>query len=308
MKVLIAGELNPDLILSGYRIYPAPGKEVVVDDLSLTLGSASAICAMGLARLGEAVSFLGKVGRDPWGDFCVQQLADAGIDTSRMIRSENLKTGITVSLTSSADRALITYLGAIASLQGSDIGEQALDGVRHIHISSYYLQQGLRPDCRAVCAAAHARGISTSLDPGYDPAEAWGEDVIEVLQEVDIFLPNEVELRGITGCDSPEDGLRTIANGQTLTLAKLGRAGCMALDEGDFVRVPAFPMDSIDTTGAGDSFNAGFIYAWLRNYPLRDAMRIASAAGAISTMGLGGTGKQASAEEVTLLCQHAAKS
>jgi sugar/nucleoside kinase (ribokinase family) len=308
LKVLIAGELNPDLILSGYRIYPAPGKEVVVDDLSLTLGSASAICAMGLARLGEAVSFLGKVGRDPLGDFCVQQLADAGIDTSRMIRSESLKTGITVSLTSSADRALITYLGAIASLQGSDIGEQALEGVRHIHISSYYLQQGLRPDCRAVFAAAHARGISTSLDPGYDPAEAWGEDVIEALQEVDIFLPNEVELRGITGCDSPEDGLRAIANGRTLTVAKLGRAGCMALEEGDFVRVPAFPMECIDTTGAGDSFNAGFIYAWLRNYPLREAMRIASAAGAISTMGLGGTGKQASAEEVALLCQHAGKS
>lgn len=308
MKVLIVGELNPDLILSGYRIYPTPGKEVLVDDLSLTLGSASAICAMGLARLGETVSFLGKVGRDPWGDFCVRQLAEAGIDTSRMIRSDNLKTGITVSLTSTTDRALITYLGAIASLRGSDIGEHALEDVRHVHVSSYYLQQGLRSDCRAVFAAARARGISTSLDPGYDPAETWGEDVVEVLQEVDIFLPNEVELQAITGCRSPEDGLRAIANGRTLTVVKLGKAGCMALDEGDFVRVPAFPMKSIDTTGAGDSFNAGFIYAWLRSYPLRDAMRTASAAGAISTLGLGGTGKQASAKEVELLCQHAGKS
>ena len=308
MSVLIVGELNPDLILSGYRIYPAPGKEVLVDNLSLTLGSASAICAMGLARLGEQVAFLGRVGRDPWGDFCVEQLKAAGIDTSRMIRCQNLNTGITVSLTSTADRALITYLGAIAALRASDFGEEALEGMRHAHISSYYLQQGLRPDCGEVFARARRHHVSTSLDPGYDPAETWGSDIVEVLREVDVFLPNEVELRAITGRETPEDGLRAIANGHTLTIVKLGPAGCMTIENDEFVRVPTFPVDSVDTTGAGDSFNAGFIYAWLRGYPLQKAMRIASAAGAISTLGLGGTGKQASAQEVESLCQHAARS
>jgi sugar/nucleoside kinase (ribokinase family) len=303
LKILVIGELNPDLILSGYRIYPEPGKEVVVDDLSLTLGSASAICAMGLARLGEEVAFFGKVGRDPWGEFCVQELEKAAIDTTRMIRSAESKTGITVSLTTATDRALITYPGAIADLRGSDFSERALEGVQHVHISSYYLQRGLRPDCRAIFAAAHRRGISTSLDPGYDPAETWGEDVIEVLREVDVFLPNEVELRGITGCTSDEDGLRRIANGTTLMVAKLGKSGCITLDAGSLVKVPAIPVDSVDTTGAGDSFNAGFLYAWLRRYPLRDAMHFASATGAISTLGLGGTGKQASAEEAHQLCQ-----
>ncbi|MCL4853074.1 MAG: carbohydrate kinase family protein, partial [Bryobacteraceae bacterium] len=67
MKILVAGELNPDLILQGYEIFPTPGKEILVDDLNLTMGSASAICAMGLARLGNRVSFLAKVGKDPWG-------------------------------------------------------------------------------------------------------------------------------------------------------------------------------------------------------------------------------------------------
>jgi sugar/nucleoside kinase (ribokinase family) len=308
LKVLIVGELNPDLILSGYRIYPAPGKEVLVDKLSLTLGSASAICAMGLARLGVQVSFLGRVGRDPWGDFCLQQLEDAAIDTSRMIRSETPNTGITVSLTSSADRALITYLGAIAALRGSDFNEDALDSVDHVHISSYYLQQGLRPDCREIFDTARRHGISTSLDTGYDPAETWGADVIDVLREVDVFLPNEVELAAITGCAAPEDGLRAIANGHTLTVVKLGTAGCMAFGNDEFLRVPAFPVESVDTTGAGDSFNAGFIYARLHGYPLREAMRVASAAGAISTLGLGGTGKQATAGEVEQLCQRAAGS
>jgi len=303
LKVLIIGELNPDFILSGYRVFPAPGKEVLVDNLSRTLGSASAICAMGLARLGEQVSFVGKVGHDPWGDFCVQQLQDAGIDTSGMIRSHKVTTGITISLTSPADRTLITYLGATAALSASDFGEDALQGMRHVHISSYYLQQALRPECGEVFAAAHRRGLSTSLDPGYDPAETWGDDIVDVLREVDIFLPNEVELRAISGCDCPEDGLRRIANSRTLTVAKLGTGGCMALHDGDLMRVPAFKVESIDTTGAGDSFNAGFIYGWLRGYPLQKAMRIASAAGAISTLGLGGTGKQASALEVEQLCQ-----
>src|SRR5581483_611878 len=163
-------------------------------------------------------------------------------------------------------------------------------------------------DCGRVFARARHQGASTSLDPGYDPAEAWGADILEVLREVDLFLPNEVELRAITGRDTPEDGLRAIANGHTLTIVKLGTAGCMALENDAFVRAPAFPVDSVDTTGAGDSFNAGLVYAWLRGYPLLKAMRIASAAGAISTLGLGGTGKQASAEEVESLCEHGVRS
>lgn len=297
MRFLIIGELNPDLILQGYRTFPSAGREVLVEDAVLALGSASAICAAGLARLGNRVSFAAKVGRDMWGDFCLEALSNAGVDVSSVIRDPAVKTGLTVSITSSRDRALVTYTGAIAALRASDIEEAVLAGFQHLHISSYYLQEGLRPGCRALFAAAHAHGLSSSLDPGYDPSERWGPDILGTLSEVDVFLPNEVELRAISGCEDPVEALRALSNGRTLTVAKLGAAGCMALEGRQVILTPAFPVQPVDTTGAGDSFNAGFLHAWLRKRPLAEALRFAAACGAISTLGPGGTGHQATEQQ-----------
>lgn len=298
MNILVVGELNPDLVMEGYRSFPALGKEVLVDDLVLALGSASAICAAGLARLGNNVAFAGKVGADSFGDFCMEALAATGVDTAYVVRDSSTKTGLTVSITSSRDRALVTYSGAIGVFRVSDIAENAWQGRGHLHTSSYFLQESLRPECKEMLKSAHARGLTTSLDPGYDPSEEWSRDLIETLTEVDVFFPNEVELRGITGATEIEEGLRKLGNGRTLTVAKLGRDGCMALLDGVPLHVPAHPVDPVDTTGAGDSFNAGFLHAWLAGRDLESSMRFAAVCGALSTLGAGGTGHQPTADEV----------
>jgi sugar/nucleoside kinase (ribokinase family) len=297
MRFLVIGELNPDLILRDYHSFPSPGHEVLVEDLSLTLGSASAICAAGLARLGNAVRFGGKVGADQWGDFCTGFLSGAGIDVAHVKRDPGVKTGLTVSLTCSADRALVTYLGAISSFCAADLDGAVMDGCTHLHMSSYYLQDGLRSGCRSLFAEAHARGMTTSLDPGFDPAEGWDGGLREVLREVDVFFPNEVELRGVGGSEDFVECLRRLENGRTLTVAKLGADGCLALDRGVPLKVPAFPATAVDTTGAGDSFNAGFLHAWCRQYSLAQALRFAAACGALSTRAMGGAASQATAEE-----------
>jgi sugar/nucleoside kinase (ribokinase family) len=292
LRILVIGELNVDLILKGYRDFPTPGKEVLIEDYFLTLGSASAICAMGLARLGDHVSFLGKVGCDEWGEFCIQALAGRGIDVYRVARVPELKTGVTVSVSSASDRALITYLGSIVALRGEDIGEDLFDGFGHLHISSYYLQENLRPACRELFARAHKRGLTTSLDPGFDPSEKWAPDILETLKEVDVFFPNEVELRALSRTEDPADGLRALENGVTQTVAKLGPAGAMALRGDTPLRVPAPVITPVDTTGAGDSFNAGFLHAWLVRKPLEMCLRYGIACGSMSTLGLGGTASQ----------------
>ena len=298
MRILVIGELNPDLILRGYDQFPTLGKEVLVEDLILTLGSASAICAAGLARLGNEVSFLGKVGRDAWGDFCIDALAERGVDTSLIIRDPALKTGLTASITSARDRALVTYLGAISSLRTADIHLDILTRFQHLHGSSYYLQPKLQDGLRELHAAAHERGLTTSLDPGFDPSETWGRELIRTLEEVDLFLPNEVELSALTGSSDPVEALRSIRNGRTLTVLKLGLAGSVALQGDTPVRVPAIPVQPVDTTGAGDSFNAGFIHAWKRGAPLREAMRFGSVCGGFSTLGLGGVAAQPTEAQV----------
>lgn len=297
-SVLIAGEVNPDLLLQGYQAFPALGKEVLVDDFVSTLGSASAICAAGLARLGTPVAFVGKVGADVWGDFCTNALKTLGVDVSRIRRDPSLKTGVTVSVTSEADRALITYLGAIVALRGSDVTDEMLAGFDHLHVSSYFLQGGMRRSSRELFERATAKGLTTSLDPGFDPSERWDRDLIDTLQTVDLFFPNEVELAAVTGEPDPAEALARLDNGRTRTIAKLGADGCAAREQGRLVRIKAFSVTAVDTTGAGDSFDAGFLHAWLRGSQLRDCLRYGAACGALSTRAVGGTPAQATAAEV----------
>ncbi len=296
-RILVAGELNVDLILRNYQAFPTVGREVLVEDAELTLGSASALCASGLARLGNAVSFIGKVGSDSWGETCIRSLGRLHVDTSRVIADPNLKTGITVSLSSPGDRALVTYLGAIPELRAEDVLNAGLEGFDHLHISSFYLQHHLRTGVAGLFAEAHRQGLTTSLDPGCDPEGKWNGGLVEALREVEVFLPNEVELAGITRCANPEEALQKLANGRTLTVAKLGSQGCAAIEGGRLLRVPAFPVRPVDTTGAGDSFNAGFLHSWLRRNPLREAMEFAAACGALSTLASGGSAGQPTEEK-----------
>jgi sugar/nucleoside kinase (ribokinase family) len=300
-KVLVAGEVNVDLILQGYRAFPSPGKEVLVEDCALTLGSASIICAAGMARLGRPVAFVGRAGRDVFGDYCTREMRDLGIDVSPVIRDEAMKTGVTASIASPRDRALVTFLGSIASLQPEDVPDALLAGYQHLHVSSYYLQERLRPGCRELFGRARQLGLTTSLDPGFDPAERWDDDLRATLAEVDLFFPNEVELAGLGGHDDPVQALRRLSNGRTRIVAKLGPAGCLTLDDGAPLRVPAFPAVAIDTTGAGDSFNAGFLHAYLEGAPLPDCLAWGAACGALSTRGLGGTAAQATTDEALAL-------
>jgi|SRR5438270_7613949 len=303
--VLVVGEINVDLILHGAHALPTPGKEVLVDDVVTTLGSASAICASGLARLGTPVAFLGKLGADAWGEYCLEAMVSAGIDVTQVIHDPALKTGLTVSITSPRDRALVSYPGSIRALRAEDVPETAWAGAQHLHVSSYYLQEALRPGCKSLFARARAAGLSTSLDPGFDPGEGWGEDIVETLAEVDLFFPNEVELRAISGGSDVGDALRRLDNGRTRTVAKLGAEGCMTLEGGRPLALPAFRVEPLDTTGAGDSFDAGFLHAWLEDRPLVECLRWGAACGALSTRGLGGTARQAFPDEVEQLLARA---
>jgi sugar/nucleoside kinase (ribokinase family) len=175
-KVLVAGELNVDIMLQGYHSFPEPGKEVLVDDCLMVLGSASAICAMGLLKLGDPVAFLGKVGDDAWGRFCVECLAERGADVSRVVRDPGIKTGVTVAITSPRDRALVSFLGSIAALRADDVHDAAFAGFHHLHVSSYYLQEGLRPGLRNLFTRARRLGLTASLDPGFDPSCAGSRE------------------------------------------------------------------------------------------------------------------------------------
>jgi sugar/nucleoside kinase (ribokinase family) len=301
-RVLVVGEINVDLICQGYHSFPTPGREVLVDDFQMVLGSASAICAMGLARLGTPVTFFGKVGDDPTGHFCLDAMRERGIDLASVVVDPELKTGVTVAITSPVDRALVSFLGSIAALGEKDVPRALFQAADHLHVSSYYLQEALRPGVATLFREAHAAGLTTSLDPGFDPSERWEPDMLETLSHTDVFFPNEVELRALTRQGDPEEAVRSMQRGSTRVVAKLGAAGAMAIDDdGRVVHVPAPAIEVVDTTGAGDSFDAGFLHSWLGGAGLADCLRLGVACGALSTRGLGGTARQPDIQEARTL-------
>ncbi len=301
-RILVVGELNVDLIASGMPAFPALGQEVLAGALYTVMGSSSAICAAGMARLGAKVDFLGKVGIDYYGDFVIGELRRLGVGTTLIIRDNVTRTGITISLTYPEDRAMITYLGCISELRLEDINTSILRRYRHLHVGSYFLQRRLRPGLPKLFRYAHRAGLSVSLDTGHDPDERWGDDeLLTLLKQVDIFLPNEEETRAIAGVEDTEAALRRLAEYARLVVVKRGPAGAMTLQDGEVLHVPGFQVDAVDTTGAGDSFGAGLVYARVvLDLPLEEALRFANACGALSTTGFGGTAAQPTLEQVQL--------
>jgi sugar/nucleoside kinase (ribokinase family) len=173
IDVLVVGELNVDLILTG-DVTPGFGQaEKLVEDATLTLGSSSAIFACGAARLGLKVAFIGKVGDDDFGRVVLRSLAERGVDTAGVVVDPTIKTGLSVILSRPDDRAILTHLGSIAALRYAEIDQSLLLRACHLHLGSYFLLDSLRPDVTQLFAEAHRQGLTTSLDTNYDPQENW---------------------------------------------------------------------------------------------------------------------------------------
>jgi sugar/nucleoside kinase (ribokinase family) len=295
--MVVVGELNADLIVAG-DVTPAFGQvEKLVDDATLTIGSSSAIFACGVAKLGLRVAFIGKVGDDIFGHFMKQSLAARGIDVSGVIVDPTLKTGLTIILSRSDDRALLTYLGSISALTYADVDLSLLDRARHVHLGSYYLLDGLRPDCPRLFAEAKQRGLTVSIDTNYDPSEQWQGGLMETLAHVDVFLPNEVELHAISRQPDTESALRAMHQRVGLVAVKQGAKGATAIHNGALITAGSIPVSVVDTTGAGDSFDAGFVYGYLNGWQIADALRMGCICGALSTRAAGGTSAQATLQE-----------
>jgi sugar/nucleoside kinase (ribokinase family) len=290
--VAVIGELNVDLVASGLNSAPVLGREVLAEDFQTVLGSASAIFACGAARLGHPVSFFCRVGNDEYGRFCLDCLEKAGISTENVRIVPTSKTGVTISLSTRSDRALVTVLGTISELRYNDLDLQALQGHSHLHMTSFFLQTALRPSFPRILRHARKRGLTTSFDPNSDPLSSWGSDVWRVVDETTILFINEEEALHLTRKTNVKQALAHLAERAPCVVIKLGARGAIAAADGEIVSAPPFKVSPLDTTGAGDSFAAGFVHAFLSGRDLRGCLVEGNACGALSTLQVGGTGGQ----------------
>lgn len=290
-KLLVVGELNVDLILNNIQAFPHLGKEMIADEMDICLGSSSAIMAANSAAMGVDTTFCGVVGKDYFGDFILSELEQKSVNCLHVKRIDDQKTGCTLVMNFGQDRANVTYQGAMNALTISDIPFRESAIYQHLHVSSLFLQKGIRNDIQEIFINARAAGMTTSLDLQWDPAEQWAFDYAQCLPYVDVFMPNESELLALTGTDSVSSAVERIRPYLNILALKMGRNGSTGIQGEQYLTLPAFEVPQfVDAIGAGDSFNAGFVRKYIAGASLEECLREGNLMGALNTTGAGGTG------------------
>jgi sugar/nucleoside kinase (ribokinase family) len=288
--VTIVGEINLDLILYGLPQEMPVERELLASGFEVTLGSSSAIVAHNLAALGMKVGFVTRIGNDDFGRLALERLAESGVDLTHVQKGVGTSgTGVTILLPHDRDRHMFTYLGTIAELTAESLPMEYLTAGRHFHLSSLYLQKALQPGLVELLRGLKAAGMTISLDTNDDPDGTWGGILNDILEFVDVLLPSEGELMRMTSTENLDAALAVMGKRVPLIVVKCGARGALVYQDGKSVSVPGLSVVPVDTIGAGDSFNAGFISAWVRGASAVEAARMGNVTGALSTQGAGGT-------------------
>lgn len=287
--LVVVGDANPDVLIAGAPATPPYGQtETLVTAGTLALGGSAAIVAHGAACLGLSTALVAAVGRDAAGDFVLDALSTAGVNIRHVVRQDSEPTALTVCLSGpDGDRAILTAAGCLTHFEPSQ-----LPRARHVHAAAYFLQPHLAKRLPSLFTDARRNGATTSLDTNYDPAARW-ELAPGMLEACDYLLLNEAEALALTRTDTVEQAMANLVVAGA-TIIKLGRNGAIASHGGVIHHARSTPVDVVDTVGAGDSFDAGFIAGLLSTGDLDDALALGCACGALSTLAAGGTSAQPS--------------
>ncbi len=287
--VSVVGELNLDLIFYGLPEKLELEREHLANDLSITLGSSSAIFTHNFTLLGNKVGFSSTIGSDPLGEICLQKLGECGVDLTHVRKLKGKTTGLTVILPQRKQRYILTYPGTMHEMSLKDLDLSYVFSAKHLHVSSYFLHKALRPEMIELFRRAKEAGLTTSLDTNDDPEGRWSSDVLLLLKYVDILMPNENEACKLARTDDVNQAAETLSQKVPLVVIKRGSQGAI-LREGK-IKLSAFPpvTDMVDAVGAGDTFDAGFIHQFIRGAKIEDCLKFANIIGALSITRAGGT-------------------
>ncbi|QEE29812.1 carbohydrate kinase family protein [Terriglobus albidus] len=289
LDLVVLGETNLDLILYGLEEELPIEREVLAKDFRMTLGGSSSILAHNLAALGCRVGFITKVGGDPLGAIALERLHEVGVDLPLGVVHAQSQTGVTILLHHGATRRILTYPGVMAELTVAEIDREYLRQAKHLHISSLFLQRGLHAGLPELCRDLRASGCTVSLDTNDDPDDQWGSILDSMLDAIDLLLPNDDEALRMTRCDNLDEAIDRLARRVPVVAVKQGRSGSVVRQGSQCWHIPAISVAAVDTIGAGDSFNAGFLKAFLAEEPLPICAAMGNVAAALSTQRPGGT-------------------
>jgi sugar/nucleoside kinase (ribokinase family) len=265
------------------------GTTTFVESIEYRLGGNAANTSSALAILGVAVRLVGAVGSDQPAEFVLGRLTSCGVDIQRVIRKAKPTATSVALIDPSGQRQFFHRLGASedAFAEPIQFTDEFCEGASHFHLASLFVVPHLRKNAAKMLADAKRAGLTTSFDTNWDPKGEWLAAVRNCLPHIDIFFMNADEARELTGVrDVPAAADVLIAGGVSLVVVKLGDRGC-AMYGREQIACPAFSVDAIDTTGAGDCFVAGFLAARQQSLPLSEVGHFANAVGALSVQKIG---------------------
>lgn len=304
LDVTVVGDSCVDILMYGLSEELPCERELLATEMAIRIGGSGAITSHNLAALGTSTGFITALAGDEFGRLCHAELNSAGVDLSRCVRPSEARAGVTVHLQHKELRHMFTYAGTIFELGFDDLDFDYLANARHLHMPSYYLQRALTPRIPELFAKLKGAGLTISLDPNDDPANTWDRCILDALPFVDILIPNEREACLIAADPDLDRAIASLRKLVPLLIIKRGSNGASAYTRYDEWHAPAEPVQIIDAVGAGDSFNAGFLHAWLQERDIKRALAFGNICGAASTRMSGGT--SAFREHAALQKMHAA--
>lgn len=286
--VFIYGDVNVDIIIPGVEKFPEPGQEDITDTMETYVGGGAALFTLGLGKLGLKPVFQGSLGEDCYGKFILEEFHKSNVDNSLLCFSRKHKTGISLSFTNEKDRSFLTYRGTNEEINLGDIDLDQVKQARHIHVTGYEGRRNHGEYLKLLKEVKELQDVSVSFDVGWDASGEWYEGIYELFPFIDVLFMNETEAIHYGRKAEAREAIGEFAAQAKIAVAKLGKKGSLACMGREFFQAAPFQVKAVDTTGAGDSFNAGFLYGYLKGKSLTECLSIGNACGALSVTAYGG--------------------
>jgi ribokinase len=290
--VTVFGDINVDVLMP-VACYPESGEDAMASSLTIRQGGSGANTAIVLSKLGLPVQMVGRTGDDQWGEIARQSLLEFGVDARAVSRDPLISTGlIFIPVAESGERTLFSYRGANASIAVDHIQSALIEPVRFLHLSGYiFLRSPQREAAWRLVELARQAEARISLDSGIAPAAQAQSELVKLLPQLSLLVLGVPEAKSLTGAITQDEAVQALLElGVDLVGLKLGSHGCLIADSDRSIILPPFPVQAVDTTGAGDAFSAGLIYSQLKSFNLACAGIFANALGGLATTVLGGGG------------------
>ena len=291
-QVVCLGILVADVYGKPVDEWPERGRLSTVDEMGMGLGGCAANTGQCLIKLGVDTAIMGKVGNDGFGRFCTDTLIEAGANTSGIVVDTAPGTSATmVMIDSSGERTFLHYPGANGRLRADELDFGVITNCRIFHCAGALVMGGFDGEPMAECLRrAQEAGVTTALDTVYNDKSGWITKLEPCLQHTDVFLPSLAEAQKLTGAQQPEVvAEKLLSYGLTTVGIKMGEHGSYVRTADQELHVPAYEVDVLDGTGAGDAFVAGFLRGMLENWDLERTAKFGNAVGGLCTTGIGTT-------------------